>query len=708
MGHARQPGMQSSPAASLRLDEAALRDVLLAQGIEQLDTQHALVSAAEREALLADALRQAAPSPDASPARLEDVLRPWAEGMLRHAVAREPALAALREGLRRWRWAAWAAPLAALLAGLAADRIANAHRVDLLSPPLLLVLAWNLAVYGLLAWKGLRRRMGTPQAGLPGGPPRPVRWLHGWLQRGFRPGRRRGRGLLARIGADFHLRWLEHTGALQGARIDRVLHLCAAAGAAGLALSLLLRGLVVRYQFGWESTFLDAAQVHAIARVLFWPLTALTGLAPFSLEEIAAAQDFAGQGAAGNRWVWMYVGLLVLVVVLPRLLLAAAARWREVRLSRRCLLDLQAPAFDALRAALPARIVLGVAGIDEAQVRALVHLQELHAGDAGPVRDRLHFVVAQDAATAAGVDAVLFAWRNVPATRLPQPWQQAPRLHLRWTDWGASWPREAQLFVRLRTLLPERAAALARLQTAWEGDNRRRFAAATLLLAQHLRGCAALVRDGRAADALAREWRALDTALRALHRLPAQEPTADAVAAGGPPRHDTADGAAPGPDMLSVVGTSAGAAAGAAAGAKAGALVDLGLGGLTLGAGTAVGALLGGVGAWALRARQRRGSLQETRRALVEAACLHYLALAHQARLPQGVDPMLAARWQALVSDAIAARWPVLLDALDGAAPAPDPLQAHLTECLEALLSKLPLEAPGKPGGTAPYSPSTT
>ena len=72
-------------------------------------------------------------------------------------------------------------------------------------------------------------------------------------------------GLAARIVADFHTRWFAHAADLLQQRAARVLHLCAAAWGAGIALSLLLRGLVVRYQFGWESTFLDAAQVHAIA-----------------------------------------------------------------------------------------------------------------------------------------------------------------------------------------------------------------------------------------------------------------------------------------------------------------------------------------------------------------------------------------------------------------------------------------------------------
>jgi hypothetical protein len=50
----------------------------------------------------------------------------------------------------------------------------------------------------------------------------------------------------------------------------------------------------------------------------------------------------SGGGAAGGAaWVWMYVALLVTVVILPRVVLAAWAAWREYRLERRVPLDLQ-------------------------------------------------------------------------------------------------------------------------------------------------------------------------------------------------------------------------------------------------------------------------------------------------------------------------------------------------------------------------------
>ena len=361
----------------MRVTEPQLRTLLLAQAIEQADTGHTLVSAVERQEATRHAVA-AARARGVPRVGVAEVMLDRAATIARHASGRDSTVAALNPqpgqgepgGLAPW--VSRGLPLAALLLGLAIDRISNAHRVDLLSPPLLTVLAWNLAAYLLIAWRAWRPSQ-------PGA----------WLQQALRPlghplghlfGRAgRGRGLSARIAADFHQRWWAHAGDLLQQRTARVLHLCAAAWGAGIALSLLLRGLVVRYQFGWESTFLDATQVHAIVSVLFAPLTLLLGLAPFTLQEIAATQNFAGEsgvagmagmgGAAGSRWVGMYVGLLLLAVVLPRLALATGARWREHRWQGH--IDPQGPAFDTLRASLPGDLVIGLHG-PQAQAQVLL------------------------------------------------------------------------------------------------------------------------------------------------------------------------------------------------------------------------------------------------------------------------------------------------------------------------------------------------
>ena len=626
----------------MRMTEPPLRTVLLAQAVEHADAGHTLVGQPEIDEATRSAVA-AARERGVQRVGVADVVLERAAAIAERASGRDPAVAALRQSNPRWRWLVQGLPLAALLLGLAIDRIANAHRVDLLSPPLLIVLAWNLAVYVVIAWQAWR-------------PPKPAAWLQGLLRHVSLPGGGK-RGLPARIAADFHARWLAHAGGLLQHRAARVLHLCAAAWGAGIALSLLLRGLVVRYQFGWESTFLDAAQVHAIVSVLFWPLTKLFGLAPFTLPEIAATQNFAGEGAAGARWVWMYAGLLTLAVVLPRLALAAWARWREARWQGR--IDLESPAFDALRAGLPGDLTIGLHG-PQAQVFQGVQTAQ---------GDRLRFADAGEP-----VDAVLSWSADAP----PPAWQTAPLLALRWQDFGASWVLEPALFDRLDAALPTHRPALARLRAAWVARNEQRFDASVQALARHLRACAGLAPDDVAAQ-YAQQVQALDAALRALHDHPPAPPVQDPTPLPAPRR---ADGTA------LAVGTSAGAAAGAAAGAKAGALIDVGTGGLTLGAGTALGALLGGTTAWVLRGLQKKDEgRQDLLHHAAEAACTHYLAIAHQQRVPPHEATVLAGRWRAEVTGTVAAHGDALAAALKKEA-GDDSVQPLLRTMLMGILQR--------------------
>ncbi|WP_298212121.1 DUF2868 domain-containing protein [Acidovorax sp.] len=613
----------------MRVTEPQLRTVLIAQAVEHADAGRTLVSQTERDEATRSAVA-AARHRGVQRVDVGDVVLERAETIAQRAGGRDTTVAALRQPAARWRWLARGLPVVALLAGLAIDRIANAHRVDLLSPPLLIVLAWNLAAYMLIAWHAWRPvGQGT--------------WLLPALHHLGRFGS--GRGLAARVAADFYARWLAQTAHLQQQRAVRVLHLCAAAWGAGIALSLLLRGLVVRYQFGWESTFLDAGQVHAIVTVLFWSLSALLGLAPFSLQEIAATQNFAGEGLAGGRWVWMYVGLLTLAVVLPRLALAAWARWREAQWQGA--IDLADPAFDALRASLPGDLMVGLHG---------PQAQALQGGAVQTTQgDRLQFAQAGQP-----VDAVLNWGSDTPP---PPAWLHAPVLALRWADFGESWVLEPALFDRLEAALPAHQHALERLRAAWVERNEQCFDQSVHALAQHLLTCAALGPGDDAAHQYAQQVQALDATLRALHGqppappLPQLPPAAQPMALPATPRR--VDGTA------LALGTSAGAAAGAAAGAKAGALIDLGTGGLTLGAGTALGALLGGTTAWVVRSFQKKDEgRQDQQLHAAEAACTHYLVIAHQQRVPPGEAAELAARWRAEVTGTVAAHGAELAAAL--------------------------------------------
>ena len=101
--------------------------------------------------------------------------------------------------------------------------------------------------------------------------------------------------------------------------------------------------------------------------------------------------------------------------------------------------------------------------------------------------------------------------------------------------------------------------------------------------------------------------------------------------------------------------------AGAATGAAMGASVDLLVGGLTLGAATALGALVGGSAAFIAAAWKNRSTSsgatvvqlsEEMMQAMVEAALLRYLAVAHYGRGPAGSGDELRPFWK---SDVVAA-----------------------------------------------------
>jgi hypothetical protein len=244
---------------------------------------------------------------------------------LQRLAPRDPAIGRwlARSG---WRWGALALALAAgFAAGLLADLAGRSGRIDLLAPAAWGVVAWNLAIYAVLALGAMRG--GSPAAG------GLRRLLAAALQRGF------GQGPLR----EASLRWAALSAPLTASRVAVLVHLAAAALAAGMIAGLYLRGLVFDYRVAWESTFLEAPTLRAMLGVLLAPASALTGVA---LPDVAAVQAMrltpenprAVAPAAG--WIHLYAATLVLAVAAPRLLLALAAAVRAAVLAHR----LQPPA----------------------------------------------------------------------------------------------------------------------------------------------------------------------------------------------------------------------------------------------------------------------------------------------------------------------------------------------------------------------------
>ena len=769
----------------MRVDEQQARRLVLAEAIETADTHGELVSHAEREQLdrqVLDAARATPLADDADEAlTVSELLRLRAARLLNIVRARNPAIAALQD-VRPWeRGLAIGIPAATFIFGVASDRIANPYRVDLLSLPLLVVVFWNLAMYALLLTGFMLSRSGPqrqPFAAV-------RRWAAGWQGWRGRPAH-----LRAEVTALFQLRWQPVAAALNGQRWRRVLHLAAAAWGAGVAVSLLTRGLVVEYRVGWESTFLDATQVHAIFRLLFWPVTTLFPFAPFSIQEVAGLRfDAAGAGLganagpgagfgalAGARWVMLYAGLLLLVVVVPRVLLALTAWLRARTLSQVLAIDFCEHYYERLIARLrPTRAQLSLVTHRAEDQRAMLRVLDPDSGAADSTAATQASTVATQAAVRPALFSTVIHSAHGDQFRLallpvapglgwvPQPpqarlaglagralnvlWRPAPRpdalaavqappelrdscdavLHvvgdpgdaaaaapllawlgkpvltvvtgtatmtntntntntmlrpsspsvqppgepavevLAFAAFGLCWVQQPVLLAALARLLPaSKAPGWTRLADAWDSRNQARFQRAMSALAFHLFDAAGLREEVRSPalslrnvlyaerDSHQRAKRAaMDAVMEKLARSEAQATAQLARLQGvlevscGAPAQPPQQGF----KVQEAINTPHAGVAGAASGAAMGASVDLMAGGLTLGAATALGALVGGGAALVASAWKNKAAANgmtviqlddDMLHRMTQAALLRYLAITHAANAehagPDGAD----------------------------------------------------------------------
>lgn len=667
-------------AADSLPDEAAARRLVLARALDESDPQGRLVGATEKQQADEEALHAVAPD-----ATAPDPLA-WLQARAARLVAllhhRSPTVAALA-GPPAWqRHAAWALPLLATVAGGLIDRIDNPRQVNLLSPPLLAFLLWNLAMYVLLIVHAVRPR--APAVPVPPA----IRW----------PWRRAG-GVRAEVAAAFHRHWWKLAGGLEANRAKRILHASAAAWGFGVAVSIVLGGLVREYRVGWESTLLDPPQVHAVLHAMFAPVAAVFGIEPFSMAEVQRLHFGSGADVTrveARRWVALYLGLLGLVVIGPRLVLALWAAGRERIAARSLRVDLDEPYFAGLLSRVtPARVRLAITG-DDAGAFERLHLILRQAGglaatgeppwtllttargDALQVVEpplphrtgpppasawRLPWARPEDGARRPGVDLqlVLAADGGQGAGAPPDALPGVPALviggrSLAWRDLP-TWREDVRLWAALvATSPPHLRAGLERLASRAREHAQDRLHMAMHLLATDLLATARdaqavpaapigmrqlLLREERDAAELAREQatgsllgRLQQRQDQAVERLLALHGLSSTAL-------QPHDGAAAGVRLQRAVHAPQAGIAGAASGAAVGATVDLVTGGLTLGAASALGALVGGGAAMVAAAwRNARGDASggsvaigdEALPDLVRGALLRYLAVIHAGR----------------------------------------------------------------------------
>lgn len=367
------------------MNERSARNVVLMRAIETADTQHQILS--EDDRLYASrSARELANWQAAEGKRepsLDHFLQQRADLILKRLAERTPAFASFLHRRPLMPLLAVLLPLLGFIGGAVLDRIGNPHRVDLLSAPLLLIIGWNLLVYlALIVWAlmpakrtgwaspQLLRRLAVGKSALPRKLPAPL-----------------AAGL-----AQYLTDWPLLGAKLAQLRLGRSVHLAAAAFALGAIASLYARGIVNEYAAGWESTFLDAQQVHGLLSVLFAPALTVFPLQGFSLADVQALRFVQEPSPAGGaRWVHLYAATLFLLVVLPRLVLALVSALRARRLARNFPLDLGQPYFrllaDRVGASGPAvlRVVPYSVTVDEARHRGLASVAAMVLGEQAQV-----------------------------------------------------------------------------------------------------------------------------------------------------------------------------------------------------------------------------------------------------------------------------------------------------------------------------------
>ena len=267
------------------MDEASALEVIAVRAVETADAERTLWTDEDR----AWASRAAAEvvGAEGSP---EAFLARRATLAIEKLGARHPALPRAVRALRWRSWVSVTVVAGAFALGFFLDQVDPTQRINILAPPVLALLIWNLVVYaaivaGYVARYGERAEPGAA-----------AQRSHANGRRSFAaaPRRRDRKAMLAFVDD-----WTRRSASLYGVRAARILHGAAAALAAGVIAGLYMRGLALEYRASWQSTFLDAPIVHSIVAFAYAP-GALSDGDPGARRE-CGVRRFARPGAKTPR-----------------------------------------------------------------------------------------------------------------------------------------------------------------------------------------------------------------------------------------------------------------------------------------------------------------------------------------------------------------------------------------------------------------------
>ncbi|MEP7063671.1 MAG: DUF2868 domain-containing protein [Betaproteobacteria bacterium] len=393
------------------MDESSSLKVIAVRAIETADGARTLWSDDDR----AWASRAAAEvvGADAAP---ESFVERRAALVVDKLGARQPALLRTLRALR-WRpWVGGAIVAIAFALGVFLDQVARAQQINILAPPVLGLLAWNLAVYVVMVTRYIVRYGDDTTDG-------PLRRAVAFVAGGSARPRRIGGAAMRDALSAFVADWAQRSAPLYGSRAARILHFAAATLSAGVIAGLYLRGLGLEYRASWQSTFLEAPTVHAIVAFAYAPGSLLIGIPVPDVDAVAAIR--APAGAIAALWIHLMAATVAVIVLAPRLLLALLAGMVERHRAARLPLPLAEPYFQRLLRGFsggPSRVrVIPFSYTPSAD--ALAGLESIVARTFGgsaamivsaPVAYGDEFAVAHDATTATG--SALVALFNSSAT----------------------------------------------------------------------------------------------------------------------------------------------------------------------------------------------------------------------------------------------------------------------------------------------------
>jgi hypothetical protein len=250
----------------------------------------------------------------------------------------------------------WTVAIAAIafVVGLGSNYLGDFEKIPLLLNPLMALVAWNLIVYGASALISLRSRgrkpaassaqvhptvtapVGTPAIESPSDRPPGASWivrvllasvwiaLHKLTLR-FHASRKQANSFV-RVARRFWHHWSKAAPALLAARWRGALHVSALCLAAGAVAGMYIRGIFLRYEVIWTSTFVtDQNTVSRLIEIIFGPALFISRVAGRDLtSQIDIARLMSPAGAPAAPWIHLFALTALLIVVVPRAALATA------------------------------------------------------------------------------------------------------------------------------------------------------------------------------------------------------------------------------------------------------------------------------------------------------------------------------------------------------------------------------------------------